>query len=374
MDRLIFLALGCFMLAAVGLAETLAGNVQGVHWEVVTSGLERPWALAFLPDGRMLVSERPGRLRLIGADGRLHPRPIEGLPPIQPYGQGGLLDVVLHPDFARNHRVYFSYAEKGVRGYGTAVAYGVLRGHRLEDVRVVFRLRPKSAKTYHFGSRLVFDRAGHLFITLGDRGDRPAAQDLRRHPGSVIRIDDEGGIPADNPFAGRDDVLPEIWSYGHRNIQGATLHPRTGELWIHEHGPQGGDELNIARAGRNYGWPVITYGREYVTGRPIGEGTHKPGMEQPLHYWVPSIAPSGMTFYTGGRFSQWQGDLFIGSLKFQLLVRLRLDGERVVEEERLLPGVLGRIRDVRQGPDGLLYVLTDANDGKLVRLRPASAD
>ena len=357
--------------ASQALAATIQTELQRIDYQVLTTGLNHPWSLAFLPDGRMLVSERAGDLRLIGADGLLDPRPVGGLPPIHQYGQGGLLDVVLHPDFLRNRLVYFSYAEQGPRGYGTAVARGRLRGHRLEEVQVIFRLQPKTAKTYHFGSRLVFDRQGHLFITLGDRGGRMRAQDLGDLAGKLVRIDDDGTIPPDNPFVGVPGARAEIWSYGHRNIQGAALHPLSGQIWIHEHGPQGGDELNIPLPGRNYGWPVITYGVEYVSGLPIGEGTRKPGMQQPIHYWVPSIAPSGMAFYTGDRFPAWRGDLFIGSLKFRLLVRLRLDGERVLHEERMLADELGRIRDVRQGPDGLIYLLTDADDGKLVRLLPA---
>ena len=293
---------------------------------------------------------------------------------IREHGQGGLLDVVLHPDFKNNQLVYFSFAEADGRSVGTAVARGQLRGHRLEQVELIFRLLPKSGARQHFGSRLVFDNKGYLFITLGDRGDRPRAQDLNDHAGSLIRLHDDGRIPADNPFVNRDDARPEIFSYGHRNMQGAALHPLTGKVWTHEHGPQGGDELNIERAGVNYGWPVITYGVNYVIGTRIGEGAHKEGMAQPIHYWVPSIAPSGMAFYTGERFPQWQGSLFVGSLKFRLLVRLVLEDEKVVREERLLKDELGRIRDVRQGPDGLLYLLTDESDGRLVRLLPGVDD
>lgn len=339
--------------------------------ERITAGLEHPWAVAFLPDGRYLVSERPGRLRMIDADGTLRERPVDGLPEIAAHGQGGLLDLALHPDFARNGWVYFSYAERGPGGVGTAVARGRLEGMALRDVEPLFRLLPKSNAGQHFGSRLVFDRTGHLFITLGDRGDRPRAQDLGDHAGSVIRLRDDGSIPADNPFVGRDGARPEIYSYGHRNLQGATLHPQTGRLWTHEHGPQGGDEINLPEAGVNYGWPVITHGVNYVIGTRIGEGTARPGMAQPLYYWVPSIAPSGMTFYDGERFPGWQGDLFVGSLKFRLLVRLEIEDGRVVHEERMLEDRLGRIRDVRQGPDGLLYLLTDQDDGQLVRLVPA---
>ena len=351
-------------------AELVPDSSPSFGYEIVTAGLEHPWSVAFLPDGRMLVTERAGRLRLISAAGKLHPEPIGGLPAIRQHGQGGLLDVVLHPDFKNNQLVYFSFAEADGRSVGTAVARGRLRGHQLEQVEVIFRLLPKSKARQHFGSRLVFDNKGYLFITLGDRGDRPRAQDLNDHAGSLIRLHDDGRIPADNPFVKRAGARPEIFSYGHRNMQGAALHPLTGKVWTHEHGPQGGDELNIEQAGVNYGWPVITYGVNYVIGTRIGEGTHKEGMAQAVHYWVPSIAPSGMTFYTGERFPQWQGNLFVGSLKFRLLVRLVLEDEKVVREERLLKDELGRIRDVRQGPDGLLYLLTDESDGRLVRLLP----
>lgn len=366
----------CFLLPL-----TLAGVTSAQHDTVseqarfrvehLTGGLEHPWSLAFLPGGGFLVSERPGRLRRIEADGRLLDEPIGGLPEIRARGQGGLLDVALHPEFTTNNWVYLSYVEPGPGGMGTAVARGRLSGDRLLDTEVLFRMLPKSGNGRHFGSRLVFDRDGHLFITLGDRGDRPRAQDLSDHAGSVIRLNEDGGVPADNPFVGRPDARPEIYSYGHRNIQGATLHPSTGQLWTHEHGPQGGDEINLPAPGVNYGWPVITYGVNYGIGTTIGEGTEKAGMAQPLHHWTPSIAPSGMAFYEGNRFPGWRGDLFVGSLKFQLLLRLELEDGRVVDEERLLEEELGRIRDVRQGPDGLLYLLTDASgDGQLVRLVP----
>jgi glucose/arabinose dehydrogenase len=252
------------------------------------------------------------------------------------------------------------------------VARGRLAGDRLEDVQVIFRLEPKSGGGRHFGSRLVFDRQGLLYVTLGDRGEQDRAQKLGDLAGKVVRIKDDGAVPADNPFVNRAGARPEIYSLGNRNVQGAALHPATGELWTHEHGPQGGDEVNVIRAGRNYGWPVITYGAEYVTGFKIGEGTRKEGMEQPLHQWTPSIAPSGMAFYTGDRFPQWKGDAFVGALRFQMLVRLRFDGEKVVTEERMLEGSVGRIRDVRQGPDGFIYLLTDSSNGLLVRLEPAS--
>ena len=335
----------------------------------ITDGLEHPWGMAFLPDGRMLVTERPGRLRIV-ENGHLLSQPVEGLPFIEAYGQGGLLDVVLHPDYINNGWVYLSYAGTDDTGTGTEVGRGKLQGNRLVQWQTLFRLQPKSDAGRHFGSRLVFDREGYLYITVGDRGARHRAQILDDHAGSMIRLHDDGRIPEDNPFVGHAFANPEIYSYGHRNPQGAVLHPKTGKLWIHEHGPQGGDEINIIKPAVNYGWPVISYGEEYGTDIPVGEGTHKAGMEQPVYYWVPSIAPSGMAFYNADKFPQWQGDLFVGSLKFRLLVRLELDGEKIIREERLLQGRLGRIRDVRVGPDGYLYLLTDASNGKLVRLEP----
>jgi glucose/arabinose dehydrogenase len=342
---------------------------QGFKVTTVVEGLEYPWGMAFLDKDRILVTERPGRLRLI-EKGVLNSTPVAGLPPIAAEGQGGLLDVVLHPDYRENGWIYFSYVASGEGGIGTEVARARLNGMQLEQRQTLFRMEHKSRGGQHFGSRLVFDREGFLFITLGERGGRSRAQQLNDHGGSVIRLNADGTVPADNPFYKVEGARPEIYSYGHRNPQGLALHPATGEVWLHEHGPQGGDELNWIRPGRNYGWPVITYGVNYGTGTKIGEGTHKAGMEQPLYYWVPSIAPSGMAFYTGDRFPKWNGDLFIGSLKFQLLVRLELDGRKVIREERLLKGELGRIRDVREGPDGYLYLLTDAPNGKLVRLEP----
>jgi glucose/arabinose dehydrogenase len=372
-------------LSAAGVAPLVlglcvpAGVVAQVHrsqehaFRVVkiVQGLEHPWGLAFLPDGRMLVTERPGRLRVVH-DGKLLPQPVAGLPPIAAVGQGGLLDVALHPRFAENHLVYLSYVARGQGGVGTEVARGRLAGNRLEKVGVLFRQQPKSGGGRHFGSRLVFDREGYLYITLGDRGEMERAQRPDDHAGSVIRLHDDGRVPADNPFRGRPGWKPEKYTLGNRNMQGAALHPETGRLWTHEHGPQGGDEVNVMRAGANYGWPVITYGVNYGIGTRIGEGTSKAGMEQPLHYWVPSIAPSGMAFYTGDRFPRWHGDLFVGALRDQLLVRLKLDGEKIVREERMLEGVLGRFRDVRTGPDGFLYLLTDESSGVLARLEPAT--
>lgn len=350
-----------------------SGEEHAFRVVTMTRGLEHPWGLAFLPDGRRLVTERPGRLRLVAADGTLDPQPVTGLPTIAIHGQGGLLDVALHPGFAENGLIYLSYAARGEGGVGTEVARGRLVDHRLENVEVLFRQQPKSSGGRHFGSRLVFDRQGYLYITLGDRGEQERAQKMDDLAGKIVRLHDDGQIPADNPFADRPGARPEIYSLGNRNVQGAALHPLTGELWAQEHGPQGGGEVNVIRAGRNYGWPVITYGVEYVVGTKIGEGTHKPGMEQPLHVWAPSIAPSGMAFYQGDRFPRWRGDLFVGALKDQMLVRLRFDGEKRVKEERLLKGVLGRIRDVRAGPDGYLYLLTDSPDGVIARLEPTDA-
>jgi glucose/arabinose dehydrogenase len=351
-------------------ADIIESERQRLRVEVVTGGLRHPWGLAFLPSGDILVTERPGRLRLI-QHGRLLEAPIAGLPRIREKGQGGLLGLALHPDFQKNGWVYLAYAGKGAEGYGTEVLRGRLQGMRLRDVQVIFRALPKSSGGRHFGSRLVFGRDGTLYISLGDRGQRPSAQDLTDHRGSLIRLNDDGSVPPDNPFVGRPDARPAIYTYGNRNMQGMTLHPRSGEIWTHEHGPQGGDEINIMRAGVNYGWPVITYGVNYGSGTQIGEGTHKEGMAQPLYTWVPSIAPSGMTFYTGEPFPHWQGNLFVGSLKFGLLVRLEVEGTRIQHEERLLNGRYGRIRDVVQGPDGYLYVLTDERDGQLLRLTPA---
>ncbi|MFN3593722.1 MAG: PQQ-dependent sugar dehydrogenase [Thiobacillaceae bacterium] len=360
------------LLPARGLAqgERVASRAHTLRVVTLVRGLEHPWGLAFLPDGRMLVTERPGRLRLIEG-GRLWPEPVRGLPQICQHGQGGLLDVALHPRFRDNGLVYLSYAGEGRGGVGTEVLRGRLVGERLADVQVLFRMQPKRDTGFHFGCRLVFDREGRLYVTLGDRGYPERAQRLTDHVGTVVRLLDDGRVPPDNPFVGRTDALPEIYSYGHRNIQAAALHPESGRVWVVEHGPQGGDEVNVLRPGVNYGWPVITYGVEYGSGAPIGEGTHKAGMAQPIWYWVPtSIAPSGAAFYTGDRFPRWRGDLLVGALRDRMLVRLRLDGERVVAEERLLQG-MGRIRDVRMGPDGLVYLLTDAADGLLLRLEPA---
>lgn len=333
----------------------------------IATGLNHPWSLAFLPDGRMLVTEKPGTMRIVGADGKLG-LPLTGVPEVDARGQGGLLDVVLAPDFTKSQRVYFSYSEPRALGNGTAIAHARLVEGALSQVTVIFRQRPDKKSHQHFGSRLVFDREGLLYVTLGDRGrSRDEAQSLGGYLGKVVRLTPDGKAAPGNPFLDRKDAGPELWSYGHRNPQGAALHPTTGRLWLHEHGPQGGDEINIPLPGRNYGWPVITYGIGY-DGSPIGESTSKDGMEQPIHYWVPSIAPSGMAFYTADRFPQWKHQLFVGSLKFGQLVRLELKGEKVVKEERLLQKLNRRVRDVRQGPDGYLYLLTDSGDGSILRV------
>ena len=351
-------------------AETYKSEKATFRLETVAEKLEHPWGMAFLPDGRMLVTERPGRLRIVSADGTKSP-PVEGVPRVFAHGQGGLLDVALDPAYATNNLIYLSYAEPGPGGGGTAVARARLERNRLVGLTVIFRQVPKRNTVQHFGSRLVFARDGTLFITTGERGSRDQAQNLAVHLGKLIHINSDGSIPDDNPFIGKGDALPEIWSYGHRNMQGAALHPETGEIWTVEHGARGGDELNIPQAGKNYGWPVITYGKDY-SGASIGEGTAKSGMEQPIYYWDPSIAPSGMAFYTGDAFPQWRGNLFVGALSYELLARLELDGAKVTHEERLLKDFGERIRDVRQGPDGLLYLLTDSDDGRLLRLSPSA--
>ena len=369
--RIVMVSIALFT-SALAQDRSVAINSEKHTFRVVTllQGLEYPWSVAFLPDGRMLVTERAGRLRLVGQDLRLDPKPIAGLPDVVATGQGGLFDVVLHPEYAQNGWIYWAYNAPGAGGWGTALARGKLQGSRMTEVQVLFSMQPKTRSSQHFGGRIVFDKAGMLYLTLGDRGDKERAQKLDDHAGSVIRLYEDGRVPVDNPFGKRVEALPEKWTLGNRNMQGATLHPKTGELWTHEHGPQGGDEVNVMRSGLNYGWPVITYGVNYGFGTRIGEGQTKPGMVQPLHVWVPSIAPSGMAFVSGSKFPQWTGDLLVGALRDQMLVRLELDGEKVVREERLLQGLVGRIRDVRMGPDGLVYLLTDGAEGSLLRLEP----
>ena len=350
-----------------GLPPTVSDRVQ---FTTIASGLEHPWSLAFLPDGRMLVTERPGRLRYVTMKGEVS-EPIAGVPAVHAVEQGGLLDVVLDPDFSANSTIYLSYAEPGDGDVnGTAVARAKLDGARLTGLQVIFRQLPKVKSNYHFGSRLVFARDGNLFVTLGERySERDSAQDLGTHLGKIVRITKDGKVPADNPFVGRAGALPEIWSLGHRNVQGATLDPTTGRLWAVEHGPRGGDEINLPEAGHNYGWPVITYGREY-SGPAIGEGTAKAGMEQPLYYWVPSIATSGMTFYTSDVYPVWKGSLFVGALAAKLVARLVIGADGKVKAEERFP-IGERVRDIRQGPDGALYLVTDEDAGRLLRLTPA---
>ncbi|WP_425405641.1 PQQ-dependent sugar dehydrogenase [Hwanghaeella sp.] len=353
-------------------SETQAFQSDDYPLNVITvaTGLRHPWGMAFLPDGRMIVTEREGDIRIVTSQGEIS-SPLKGLPKAYIRGQGGVLDVALDPRFPENDLIYVSFSEPGSGGAGTAVfrARLDLREGSLKDGRIIFRQEPKSAGGRHFGSRLVFAPDGTLFITIGDRGERDRTQDLTINRGQVIRINSDGSIPSDNPFVGVAGKRPEVWSYGHRNAQGAALHPTTMRLWTVEHGARGGDEINLPEAGMNYGWPVISYGRHYSGGK-IGEGTRKPGYEQPLYYWDPSIAPSGMTFYTGEAFARWQGDLFVGSLKFGQLIRLELDGTRILAEERLLTGLDDRIRDVRQAPDGLIYLLTDDYDGRILRIAP----
>jgi glucose/arabinose dehydrogenase len=355
---------------------------SGVAFDVVTvaQGLENPWALAFLPNGRMLVTERPGRLRVLSADGKLS-EPVAGLPAVDARGQGGLLDVVLDPSFASNRLLYWSYAEPREGGVNnTAVARGRFIDDatpRVENVQVIYHQTPSMNSRMHYGSRLVFARDGKLFITQGERSiteGRMQAQRMDGLLGKIVRINADGSIPQDNPFIGRDGVPPEMWSLGHRNSQGATLHPTTGELWEVEHGTRGGDEINIVRKGKDYGWPTIAYGIEYAGGPITGNATAQAGMEQPIYYWDPVIAPSGMAFYTGNLFPAWKGNLFVGGHGTSDLVRLELDGEKVVGEERLLTDLepkREKIRDVRQGPDGALYVVTDdKTNGRVLKLVP----
>lgn len=338
--------------------------------QIVVRGLSFPWGLAFLPDGSMLVTERAGRLRAVAANGDVSP-PLKGLPAMHEVGQGGLLDVALHPQFADNRWIYLSHAAGDERGFGTEVIRARLRDGELIDVQTIFRALPKSGGGRHFGSRLLFLPDGTLLVTLGDRGHRPNGQNLGSHAGSIIRINDDGTVPTDNPFTALDGVRPEIYTFGHRNVQGITFDRATATVWAHEHGPQGGGEVNRVVSGTNYGWAEITYGRNYGTGTRIGAGETRDGVAPPVHQWTPSIAPSGLAHYSGDKFPGWRGNLFTGSLKFSMLSRLVVDGGRIVHEERLLANALGRIRDVRQGPDDLLYVLTDADAGVIARLQPA---
>ncbi|WPB59398.1 PQQ-dependent sugar dehydrogenase [Xylophilus sp. GOD-11R] len=361
----------------MGIGATFSGTAFAADTTIrattVARGLDSPWAVAFLPGAQYLVTERPGTMRLVAADGKVGP-PLAGVPPVAAAGQGGLLDVVTDKDFAHNRQIFFCYSEPGEgSSNGTALASALLsrKQDTLEDVKVIFRQQPKVDSGSHFGCRIVEAPDGNLWLTLGERySRRNDAQKLDNHLGKIVRIAKDGSVPKGNPFVNRPGALPEIWSYGHRNIQGAVIGPDS-RLWTHEHGPQGGDEINLPMAGRNYGWPVITFGENYGGGK-IGAGiTAQEGMEQPLHHWTPSIAPSGMTFLTSLRYGNaWRGNLFVGSLKFRYLDRIVLASGKVQSEQKLLTDVNERIRDVRQGPDGLLYVLTDSPQGRLLRLDP----
>jgi glucose/arabinose dehydrogenase len=370
--RLIAAAVVITLAVAPATAQQTYNSASGpLRVETVATGLSNPWAVAFLPDGQMLVTERPGQMRLIGRDGKLSP-PVNGVPKVMASGQGGLLDAVPDRAFAQNRTLYFCYSEPASGGGRTALARATLdagASPKLDDVKVIFRQDGPLSSGNHYGCRIAQSADGHLFLTAGDHfTHRDQAQNLSNHLGKIVRIAADGSVPNDNPFVGRDGAKPEIWSYGHRNPQGLAMHP-SGQLWEHEHGPRGGDEVNVIAKGKNYGWPVIGYGIDY-SGAKIHGSTQKAGMEQPVKYWVPSIAPSGMAFYTGDLVPAWKGSLFVGALAGQLLVRLTLDGERVTQEERLLDGI-GRIRDVRQGPDGALYLLTDSSSGRLLRVAPA---
>lgn len=340
--------------------------------DTVVTGLKMPWAMAFLPDGRILVTERTGELRLV-EDGKLNPTPVKGVPKVIYKGQGGLLDVVLHPDYEKNGWIYISYSAPGKRrkgGANTALLRGKLRNGELVEQQKLFKAKPDPVGGNHFAGRIAFDKKGHVFLTVGERGQKEKAQDLTTHQGKVIRLNEDGSIPDDNPFVGKKSKsLPEIYSYGHRNMQGLAIHPVTGAIWEHEHGPQGGDEVNIVEKGKNYGWPLITFGVNYDDSI-ISKDTAQAGMEQPVIYWKPSIAPCGMTFVHSDKFKDWEGDLIVGSLKFAYLKHCVVKGNKIVSQETLFEGI-GRVRDVRQGPDGYIYVVLE-NSGKIVRITPGS--
>ena len=355
-------------------AQALASQAGVMEVTEVARGLEHPWAMTFLPDGSLLVTERAGRLRKVGTDGSIS-APLAGVPTVFAEGQGGLLDVALSPNFANDQRVYLSYAEPGENGSaGTAVAYGTLGAAGLENLKVIYQQQPKLVGPNHFGSRLAFDGQGHLFISQGERNDRPTSQKLDMLQGKLVRLDLEGNVPKGNPFVGQAGARPEIWSYGHRNMQGMAIDPRTGKLWQSEHGPRGGDEINLPQPGKNYGWPIITHGINYSGMRiPEAIGSAKEGMEPPYHVWEKSPGLSGMAFYTGRPGNPWNDSLFLGSLAESNLIRLTLQGDKIVGEERLLKEAGERVRDVRVGPDDNLYVLTDEEDGKLLRIQPPKA-
>lgn len=364
-----------FLIATTSRGEqTSFGSSAGrLEVQTVASGLSYPWALAFLPQGRVLVTERQGRMRIVAQQGQLSP-PVKGVPEVMATGQGGLLDVVADKDFAQNSTIYFCYSERAGTGGRTAIARAKLidgAAPRLDDLKIIFRQEGPLSGGNHYGCRIVQASDSNLFVTLGEHySGRNEAQNLANHLGKIVRITTDGAAPPDNPFIGREGARPEIWSYGHRNPQSLAINPANNELWEIEHGPRGGDEVNIIGKGKNYGWPVIGYGIDY-SGAKLHESSSKPGMEQPIKYWVPSIAPSGMAFYTGDLFPRWRGSLFTGALAGQFLVRLQLNGNAVTSEERILQNLNERIRDVRQGPDGALWLLTDSSSGRLLRITPA---
>ena len=347
-------------------APPIASEKLEFYVDTLATGLQNPWGMAFLPDGRILIAERPGQLR-IWYDGQLQTEPVGGLPPIWAHGQGGLLDVVLHPNFDNNQLVYLVHAMRGDQGGSTAITRGKLEGNQLTNTETIFHATPHTEAGHHFGSRLVFDGAGYMYTTIGDRGRMQTAQDLGSHNGTVIRLYEDGSVPADNPFVGQEDALPEIWSYGHRNIQGMQLHPETGQLWAHEHGPQGGDEINLIQPGLNYGWPEVTHGINY-DGSIITTDTTMAGMEDPILHWTPSIAPCGLSFVDSDNYPGWQGNMLVGALAGQHIHRVEFSGNQVVYTEKLLEG-LARFRDIRQGPDGFIYVLTE-QPGLFFRITP----
>ena len=367
----------CIVFIAFSTLYMMAANAKSIKSQLhdyrvveLATGLEHPWSFAFLPEGGILITERVGRVRLF-KNNKLDPKALGGVPEVIDGGQGGLLDIVLHPQFNDNQQLYLSFVAGGNTGVNTKVMRFDFdqRTNSLKNPYKIFDAVPKVFGGRHFGGRMTFDRLGYLFISTGDRGEMHRAQDVNDHSGSIIRVHDDGRTPHENPIFQTLGTRTAIFSFGHRNPQGMALHPKTGVVWTHEHGARGGDEINIIRMGRNYGWPVITHGINY-DGSPIGVGNAKPGMEQPLYFWVPSIAPSGMTFYIGDKFSKWQNSLFIGSLKNEMLVRLEIKEESILKEERLLQNEVGRIRDVREGPDGFIYIITDEPDGRLIRLEP----
>ncbi len=349
-----------------GTSQPVLTEKLSVRIDTLATGLENPWSMAFLPDGRILIAERPGRLRIF-ADGELKDTPVQGLPEIWANRQGGLLDVVLHPDYDENGWIYIAYAAPFDDGGNTAVSRGRLTGNSFTDMELIFQAEPATGSGQHFGTRIVFDEDNYLFTTVGDRGVMDNAQKLENHNGKVIRILDDGRVPPDNPFVNVEGAMPEIWSYGHRNIQGMSIHPETGVLWTHEHGPKGGDEINIIRKGLNYGWPEVTHGVNY-NGSIITPDTTKAGMEDPLYHWTPSIAPCGMTFVFSDKYPEWHGDILVGALAGRHIHRVILDGEKVTDTEYMLQD-FARFRDLRTGPDGYIYVLTES-PGLFFRIVP----